>query len=189
MRDADARDDDQPDVGDLYDELEELAETVNSPEEREQVQETMRLARRVQPPVVFGRVISGFDRGDAMEAVLGALLFGIPMTVEGGTNEVGAFLATHPLALVATHVFAVGLVIGILFVADIQDVRVVGPLFGFLPQRLVGVLAIAFGTAVVLLTAWGRVTWSEPWLAFATVSVAFVPMAIGAALGDILPGS
>jgi hypothetical protein len=44
-------------------------------------------------------------------------------------------------------------------------------------------------TALVMMTVWGRVSWSEPWLAFCTVSVAFVPMAIGAALGDILPGS
>jgi hypothetical protein len=38
------------------------------------------------------------------------------------------------------------------------------------------------------MTAWGRVEWAQPWLAVCQISVAWVPMAIGAALGDLLPG-
>jgi hypothetical protein len=53
----------------------------------------------------------------------------------------------------------------------------------------VGVLSISFVTAFVMMTAWGRVDWAVPWLAFCRCTVAFVPMAIGAALGDILPGT
>jgi len=40
---------------------------------------------------VFGRTVIGFDRTDLSEALLGSVLFGIPMMVEGGTQEVGEF--------------------------------------------------------------------------------------------------
>ena len=179
---------DEPTMGDLFDELEELEETVDSPEERQQVRETMRLAMTVKQPGVFGKAVIGFDRADAAEALLGTLLFGIPMFVEGGTQEVGVAMASHPFNLVGTVAATVGLVVGILYVAEIQDVRIYRPFFGVIPRRLVGVLAIAMGTSLVMMTLWGRVDWGEPWLAFCQCAVAFVPMAIGAALGDILPG-
>jgi hypothetical protein len=51
------------------------------------------------------------------------------------------------------------------------------------------VLGVSFVTALVMMTAWGRVAWGDPVLTFATVVAAFVPMSVGAALGDILPGS
>jgi uncharacterized membrane protein len=178
-----------PDVEALLDELEELEETVDAADERAQVRETIRIARRVSQPRLFGRVVRGFDRADAMEALLGSVLFGIPMAVEEGTREVGTFLAASPLALGGSLLATVLVVVGVLYVADIQDVRVYRPIFGIVPRRLVGVLGIAFLTAAGLLTVWGRLDWAAPRLALAQISVAFVPMAIGAALGDILPGS
>ena len=178
------------DMGDLFDELQELEELVVSDAAREQVRETMRVAMEASAAASpFGRVIRGFDRGDLAEALLGALLFGIPMAVEGGTQEVAVFLAGHPGALGATFCVAVGMVVGIVYVADIQDVRVHKPILGLLPRRLVGVVGVSFLTAVCLLTVWGRVDWGAPWLALANAVVAFVPMSIGAALGDLLPGS
>ncbi|MFC4406941.1 hypothetical protein [Haloarchaeobius iranensis] len=81
------------------------------------------------------------------------------------------------------------MVIGILYVSNIQDVRVTQAFFGVVPRRLVGVLGGSFLFAVASMTVWGRVSWSEPTLALAAVAVAWVPMAIGAALGDILPGT
>jgi uncharacterized membrane protein len=184
-------DENEPDMGDLFDDLTELEGIVDSEEERERVRETMRTASGVSDgePPVFGRIIWGFDRADLSEAVLGALLFGIPMAVEGGTNEAGAYVATNPIYLGLTLLSAVVIVYGVLYVAEIQDVRVAYAIFGLIPTRLAGVLLSSFATGVVLLTIWGRVEWSDPWLAFCTCSVAFVPMAIGAALGDILPGS
>jgi uncharacterized membrane protein len=176
----------------LFDRLEALEDLVDSPEERERVREAMASAVAVEADEsdsqVFGQVVIGFDRADASEALLGALLFGIPMFVEGGTAEVGAFIATHPLYLLTTLVGAVAMAVGIIYVADIQDVRVYRPLLGFLPRRLVGVVGISFVTALLMMTAWGRVDWGDPWLALCSVSVAFVPMVIGAALGDLLPG-
>ncbi|QSG06691.1 DUF2391 family protein [Halapricum desulfuricans] len=183
-------DSDAPDIGDVFDRLEELAETVDSEAEREQVEAAMAVASEAsRSDTAFGRVIWGFDRADATEALLGALLFGIPMAVEGGTGEIGAFLATRPLVLVGTALSALAITVGVLYVAEIQDVRVRRRLFGIVPIRLAGVLAISFLLAVVLLTAWGRVDWERPAVALANVVVAFVPMSIGAALGDILPGS
>ncbi|MFC6951477.1 DUF2391 family protein [Halorubellus litoreus] len=183
------RDDDPPDMGDLYDELEELADVVDDPAERERVAAAMRTAAAVEPVGVFGRVVSGFDRGDAAEALLGSALFGIPMLVEGGTSEVGGFLTTHPYSVAGTYAFTVAAVVGILYVSDIQDVRVTHRLLGIVPRRLAGVLGISLAFAVVSMTAWGRVDWGTPVVAVAAVSVAWVPMAIGAALGDILPGT
>ena len=178
-----------PSMGDLYDELRALEEAVDDPNEREHVQEVMRLAVGVQPPAVFGRVVRGFGAEDVAEALLGSLVFGIPMFVEGGTLEVGEFVASHPLYLVGTIASAVGLVVGILYVADIQDVRISNPILGVLPRRLVGVVGVSFLMALVVMTAWGRVDWTAPWVAFCQVSVAFAPMSLGAALGDIIPGT
>jgi len=186
MPDSDSPSD--SDIDDLLDELEELEDTVDDPEEREQVRETIRVARRVQP-TAFGRVIRGFDRHDAAEALVGSVVFGIPMLVEGGTIEIGEFVAANPISLVGTIVGTIGIVIGLLYVAEIQQVEIHRPLFGVIPRRLAGVLTISYVTATVTMTAWGRVDWTDPWLAICQVSVTFTAMAIGAALGDILPGS
>jgi uncharacterized membrane protein len=176
-------------MGDVFDELEALEAVVDDPEELRRVRETKRLVLTAQRGT-FGRVISGFDRADAAESLLGSLLFGIPMFVEGGTGEVGAYVATHPLYLLLTLGFALSTVVGILYVADIQDVRVRNPLFGLVPRKLLGVVVVAALTAVVMMTAWGRVDWAaDPWVSVCDVTVAFFPMAIGSALGDILPGS
>ena len=182
--------DDDEDLQRLLAEFDALAEVVDSPEEQERVRAARNAAvLAADDDEVFGRVIEGYDRADLAEAFVGSLLFGIPMFVEGGTNEVGAFLAANPLSLVGTVLGTIGLAIGILYVADIQDVRVYKPILGVVPRRLVGVLGASFVTALVMMTAWGRVDWGAPVLAFATVVAAFVPMSVGAALGDILPGS
>jgi len=182
-------------IGELFDELEELEDIVDDESEKRQVREAMRAATAAQDsdPAVFGRVIWGFDREDFAEAVLGSLLFGIPMAVEGGTVDAGRHIARHPLYFLGTLATAVGLVVAILYVADFQDVRVAHRILGVVPRRLAGVTGTAALTAVTLLTAWGMVEWSlDPalvWESLCVCSVAFVPMAIGAALGDILPGS
>lgn len=177
-------------MGDVFEELDELEELVQTSEARAQVRETMRVAMKAaQNTSPFGRVVRGFGREDLAEAFLGSLLFGIPMAVEGGTQEVGEFISQRPLFLSGTVLFTIGIVVGILYVADIQDVRIQNPIFGFIPRRLVGVIAVAFLTAFFLLTVWGRVDWGTPWLATADIVVAFLPMGIGAALGDIIPGS
>jgi len=189
MREPPADGDERPPtLGDLLDDLDGLRETVDDPSEAARVEAVIETARSVEEPAVFGPTVIGFDRSDVAEAALGALIFGIPMIVEGGTLEVGAFVASHPVFLVGTLLAGLAVVASILYVADFQDVRVAKWYFGVVPRRFAGVIGISFLAALVLMTAWGRVDWAAPLLAFAQVSVAFVPMAIGAALGDILPG-
>lgn len=178
-----------PDMSDLLGELHALEDVVDDPDERAQVRETIELAHDMASPTVFGRIIRGYDRADAAEMVLGSMLFGIPMAVEGGTIEVGHALATSPVAMLVTLLGTFGLVYGIIYVADIQEVRVSQPVFGIIPRRLLGSVAIPFGVAVVLMTLWGRVNWGMPVVAFGTTVAAFAPMALGAALTDIVPGS
>lgn len=177
-------------VDELLDELEALELEVDDRETRDRVRESIRIARRIdEGGGTFGKVIRGFDRHDAAEALVGSVVFGIPMVIEGGTLEAGAYVATHPLFFLGTLAFGIALVYGLLYVAEVQDVRVVDPILGVIPRRLVGVLGIAALTAVAMMTAWGRVDWATPWLATCQIVVCFVGMAIGAALGDILPGS
>lgn len=181
-----------PDVDDLLDELEalELELADEDHETQSRVRSSIRIARRIDEETpVFGRVIKGFDRHDAAEALVGSVVFGIPMVIEGGTLEAGVFLATHPLYFLGTLAFGMAMVVGLLYVAEIQDVRVVDPILGLIPRRPVGLIIIAAFTAFGMMTAWGRVDWSEPWVALCQTAVCFVGMAIGGALGDILPGS
>ncbi|GCF12735.1 hypothetical protein Harman_06700 [Haloarcula mannanilytica] len=188
-------DDEDDEFAALFNELQELEQLVDSEDERQQVRDAMRAAADSQDhePATFGRVVWGFGRSDLAEALLGSLLFGIPMAVEGGTVDSGLHIAQHPLYLAATLIIAVGLVISILYVADFQDVRVANPILGIIPRRLVGVTGTAMVVSVALLTGWGMVEWSsDPAVIYESAcicAVAFVPMAIGAALGDILPGN
>jgi uncharacterized membrane protein len=180
-------DDDGTSIHELVDELEELHDSVDSQEEREQVEELIDKARNTKVGV-FGQVIRGFTTRDSAEAFIGSFLFSVPLLVEGGVAEIGQFLSLHPILFLTNLVLTVGLVIGLLYVADIQKVEVINPIFGFIPRRLVGVLCISAFTATFLMTLWGRVDWTTPWVDACSVSVVFTISAIGASLGDILPG-
>lgn len=180
---------DPPEIVDLIADLEALEEAVDAGHERERVREAIAVAREVRTPAVFGRVIRGFDRADVAEAFVGSVVFGLPMLIEEGTLEVGAFIADHPVYYAGTILLGLTLVYGLLYVAGLQHVEVVHRIFGVIPRRFAGVVAISFATSLVLMTAWGRVDWTEPRVAFAQVSFVFVGMALGATLGDLLPGT
>lgn len=182
--------DERRDFTALFDELEDLDDHVDDDDAREQLREVKDLANDMQTGQgTFGRVVYGFDANDLAEATLGSLLFGIPMAVEGGTLEAGEFLAAHPVLLAANFAATVGIVYGVLYVAEFQDVRVRNRILGLVPRRLAGVLGASAVMATLLLTAWGFTNEMAPRVALATISVALLPMGIGAALGDILPGS
>lgn len=178
----------EPTIDDVLAQLETLEETVDAPEEQREVRETMKLARRVPGNGLFGSVITQFTRKDKAEAGVGSVVFGLPLLVEDGVHEIGAFLAATPAFFVGNLLLATALVVGILYVAGFQEVQIHNPYFGVVPRRPVWVLAIAFFTAALMMTLWGRVTWAEPWLHLCQVSVVFTAMAVGGALGDILPG-
>ncbi len=177
----------RPDLGDAMEELEELEGIVDSPEEREQVREAMRTLRHARPQP-FGRLRDSFDSRDAGEALVGSVLFGIPMVVEDGTFEAGAYIATRPLHIALTATLGLALVLGILRAVEFDKIEA-DMLFGVIPIRLVGILTIAAVTATLLVTVWGRVDWADPQVAASQVLVTAVVMAVGASLGDVLPGS
>lgn len=83
---ANGTDDGESEVAAL---LDALAEATDTDAERELVRETVEtdLGIEVGP---FGQVVVGFDRSDLAEALLGSVVFGFLMLVEGGTTEVGA---------------------------------------------------------------------------------------------------
>jgi len=175
-----------PDIEDALDELEELEELVDTAEEREQVREAIRTVRRVRPRL-FGRLRDDFDLRDAGEALVGSFIFGIPMVVEGGTLEIGVYIATRPAYVALTALLGLAFVLGILRAVGFEKVEE-DLLFGLLPRRLLGILAVAGGTALILMTIWGRVDWTTPVVAASQTLVTAVVMAVGASLGDILPG-
>ena len=180
-----APDDDDPDMEDVFEQLDVLAETVDTEREREQVRETRRTLREAQQRGAIGRLQSTFDFRDAGEALLGSFLFGIPMIVEDGTLTAGRHIAGSPLAFATTLVLGLGLVFGIFHAVKFE--RISGDfLFGVVPLRLLGILTISGSLALVLLTLWGRVAWTEPYVASGQLAVTAIVMAVGASLGDIL---
>ncbi|WP_254765977.1 DUF2391 family protein [Salinilacihabitans rarus] len=174
-------------VDELLDQLDALEETVDTPSEQREVRRARRLADRLSTTGVLGRVITEFTRKDKAEAFVGSVVVGIPLLVEDGVLEIGAFLASRPAFLLATLALAGALVVGILYVADFREVRVTDPYFGVVPRRPVWVLGIAFATAAATMTLWGRVTWADPWVDLCSVSVVATAMAVGGSIGDLLP--
>jgi uncharacterized membrane protein len=175
-----------PDIEAVFAELEELEELVDTEAERRQVRETMRTLRRADRPGVIGRFRSGFGSRDAGEAVVGSFVFGAPAVVEDGTLAAGAFLAGRPAFLAVTLALGVGIVGGILHAGEFERVAE-DRLAGVIPVRLVGILLIAAAMSVGLLTAWGRVNWADPVVAGAQALLVGIVMAVGAAIGDIVP--
>jgi uncharacterized membrane protein len=182
------------DVDDLLDDLEALEATVDSHEERQRVRDSMRLARRLDiDGSPFDRDIKKYTRDDLAESFVGAVLFSIPLLVEDGVFGIAEYLvatevAGLPLPYAANVGFVVVLTAGLLYWSDIQNVEIYRPLFGVLPRRLVGVLAISFLTSAALLTMWGRVTWANQTETLARIVVVWTVATLGAGLGDILPG-
>ena len=176
---------DPPEIETVFEELEELEELVDTEAERDQVRQTMRTLRRARQPRVFGRFRSSFGVQDAGEALVGSFVFGIPMIVEEGTFEIAQYLSTRLPVLGVTLLVGVALVLGVLYAAGFEEVES-DRLFGVVPARLFGVLGIATVTSVVLMTAWGRVDWTTPWVATSATGLTAVVMAVGAALGDVV---
>jgi len=188
-RDGDRDDDipENPDVADLLDELEALRRTVDDPEEHEQLSRTVRMAHRIPGSATFGRTIDKYTSRDVAETFVGSILISMPMLVED-VSEIGGHFVDHPSLFVGNVAFVVVMTIGLLYWADLQQVKITNPILGVVPRRLAGVLTVAFVTAALTMTLWGRVDWVDPWRTLCQVSVLWSVAAIGGALGDILPG-
>lgn len=89
----------------------------------------------------------------------------------------------------ANAAFVVVMIAAICYWTGPQEVTVTRPIFGYVPRRLVGIAIVSVLTAAALATLWGRVDgWSDPVVAIARVSAVWSVAALGASLGDILPG-
>lgn len=180
--------DNQPDIDDVFEELEQLAEMVDSPDEQEQVIETMRALRLSRSSKLVGRLRDTFDSRDVGEALVGSFIFGIPMVVEGGTLEVGEYLGANPLLLLLTTVFGGVLVYGILHAVGFERIEE-DKLFGLISIRLLTIPLLATVMGFGLMTFWGRAQWGTPMVAIGQCVFTSIVMAVGASLGDVLPGT
>jgi uncharacterized membrane protein len=176
------------DIDDVFEELEELAEMVDDEDEREQVLETMRTLRKSRSSRMVGRLQDTFDSRDVGEALVGSFLFGVPMMVEDGTREIGAVIAQSLPRFAATILLGFTIVYGILHAVEFERIEA-DKILGVLPIRLVSIPLVAGVTSVALLTLWGRVDWAEPAVAAGQCTVTALVMAVGASLGDVLPGT
>ena len=186
---------DGPGLEYLLENLEKLEETVDSEEEREQVEYALEVARRIPGTRYLERSIDKYTTRDMAEAFVGGILLSLPLLVEDGVFEIAEWFTEHtlfgiPVFLVANVTFVVALTIGLLYWADFRNVNVTKPILGFIPRRLIGVLVVTFLTATMLLVLWGRHTADDPTTLelFGRITVIWAAAAIGGALGDILPG-
>lgn len=184
-----------PDIDDLLDKLDALEDSVDDPHERRKVRQTISLVERMPGSEAFTNRISKYTTRDMAEAFVGAVLFSLPLLVEGGVFEIAAWFASVwvgpiPVYFVLNLVFVVVMTTGLLYAADFRDIEIVDPLLGFIPRRLVGTLGVALVAAVMLMVMWGRLAEEDPstFEAISRVSIVWGAAAFGAGLGDILPG-
>jgi ribosomal protein S10/uncharacterized membrane protein len=177
----------------VLDELEELEEAVDSDEEQAEVADVRRAVERLPGSTFLGERIERYTTRDVAESFVGGVLVSLPLLVEDGVLDIAdhfldSTVAGLPVWLFGNLAFIAVMTWGLLYWADFREVWNARPIFGIVPRRLLGVLSISLVTATLTMTLWGRVSWSEPLVAFARVSVVWTAAAFGAALGDILPG-
>jgi uncharacterized membrane protein len=181
-------------IDEVFEELDDLKEVVDTPEEREEVDDVRRTLEKVPSRHFVGDRIEHYTVRDVAEGFIGSILFSLPLLVEDGVFDVADHLVSAtvfglPVWLLGNAAFILAMTWGLLYWTDFKDVKVRDPIGGFLPRRVLGVLLISLSTATVTMTMWGRVGgWSDPALAFARVTVIWTGAAFGAALSDILSG-
>ncbi len=175
---------------DVLRQLDQLEGTVTSSEERREVRRTKRMLERVPG----GERIKKYTSRDVAEGFVGGIIFSVPLLVEDGVFEIAEWFTESlvgpiPIFLVINVLFITGLVTGLLYYTDIRDVQM-RLIFGFLPKRLVAVLGISFVVATATMFIWGRLHADGPTNleAFGRITVIWAAAALGATLGDILPG-
>lgn len=182
-------------VNDILDQLRELEGTITTSEQREELHETRRMLKGLPGAGELEEHITKYTSRDVGEAFVGAIIFALPLLVEDGVfiiadHFLDVVVAGVPVFLVANVVFVTTLTAGLIYVVDLREVRISSPILGVVPRRLVGVLAVSFLTAAGLMILWGRMFIDDPSTvaAFARITVVWAAAALGASLGDILPG-
>jgi uncharacterized membrane protein len=187
--------DDTVDIRDILSQLDELQETINTPEQHQELRETKHLIERLPGGAFIDEQIDKHTSRDIGEALVGSIIFALPLLVEDGIFVIAnhfltVWVAGLPVYLVANTVFVIALTTGLIYAVDFRDVKIVNPIFGLVPRRLVGVLLISFLTVAGLMILWGRMAIDDPstTVVFARISVIWTAAALGASLDDIIPG-
>jgi uncharacterized membrane protein len=176
--------------------LDQLEDTITTPEQRDELHRTRRMVKHLPGGQRLEERISKYTTRDMGEAFVGSIIFALPLLVEDGVFAIAdhflddATIAGIPLFLVANVLFVIALTAGLIYVVDFREVQVTNPILGLVPRRLVGVLGVSFLTAAGLMVLWGRLFLDDPstLAAFARITVVWAAAALGASLGDILPG-
>lgn len=184
-----------PDIDDLLAKLDALRDTVDEGHEREEVRQTISLVERMPGTGALAERITKYTTRDLAESFVGAVLFALPLLVEGGVFEIAAWFAATTVAgvpvLLIGHVGFVFLATaGLLYYADFRQIAIRNPIFGLIPRRYVGVLLVSLATASAMLLFWGRLHEGDPSALerVGRIAVVWAAAAFGAGLGDILPG-
>jgi uncharacterized membrane protein len=184
-----------PDIDDLLAKLDALRDTVDEGHEREEVRQTISLVERMPGTGALAERITKYTSRDLAESFVGAVLFALPLLVEGGVFEIAAWFATTTVAgvpvLLIGHVgFILLATAGLLYFADFRQIAIRHPILGVVPRRYAGVLLVSLFTSATLLLFWGRLHEGNPTALerVGRVAVVWAAAAFGAGLGDILPG-
>lgn len=182
-------------VNDILDQLKSLEETITTSEQREELHRTRRMLKRMPGGEELEERITKYTTRDIGEAFVGSIIFALPLLVEDGVFEIAEHLLEFlvvgiPVFLIANVLFVIALTAGLIYAVDVREVKISNPILGFLPRRLVGVLTISFLTAAGLMLMWGRTFADDPTNieVLSRITVIWVAAALGASLGDILPG-
>lgn len=178
-------------VDQVLKELEQLERTVSEDHEREEVQRV----RDMLEYVPGTRIIHKYTSRDIGEAFIGGLVFSLPLLVEDGVFDIAEWFVEYtigpiPLFLTINLVFIVAVVTGLLYAIDFREVRIVNPILGFIPRRLVGILMISALCAFGMMFLWGRLHEGDPTTleSVARGTIIWTSAGLGAVLADILPG-
>jgi uncharacterized membrane protein len=185
----------EPDIEDLLAKLDALSDTVAEGHEREKVRQTISLVERMPGTGALAGRITKYTSRDLAESFVGAVLFALPLLVEGGVFEIAAWFAATTVAgvpvLLIGHVgFILVAVAGLLYFADFRQITIRHPIFGLVPRRYAGVLVVSLATSASMLLFWGRLHEGDPTALerAGRIAVVWAAAAFGAGLGDILPG-
>lgn len=175
---------------DIFDQLDDLEDSVSSSDERQDVRQVRRTFERLPGT----KRIKKYTTRDIAEGFVGGIIFALPLLVEDGVFDIAGWftevlVGPVPILLLINILFIVTLTTGLLYFTDIRSVQV-RLLFGFIPKRLTGVLLISLLVAAGTMLLWGRLHDGSPttFEQFARITVIWAAAALGAALGDILPG-
>lgn len=179
----------------VFTQLTELEETITTPEQHRELRETKQLLEALPETGFFDNQIDKYTSRDMGEAAVGSIVFALPLLVEDGVFEIATHfvefvVAGVPVFFIANVLFVCGLATGVIYGVDVREVRITNPIFGFIPRRLVGVLGVSLLTTAVLMAMWGRLFVDDPSTVAmaARIAVIWTAAALGASLGDILPG-